>query len=97
VDGGGHGQADVDHVALEPSTFPLTQIGISVADPMNRRLIEGAARTRPTFLDTADLVRPELLKEVELLVIDHALALTCREITGHTLEVDHIVRPLWSR
>ena len=89
-------QPDVDHVALEPGVFRLTQIGISIADPLNRRLIEGAAAQlglTPTFLDAPDVVRPELLKEVELLVIDHALALSRREVAGHTLDVDHSIRP----
>jgi two-component system, sporulation sensor kinase C len=90
-------QVDVDHpVAFAQVGLPRAQIGINVANPVNRRLIEGVSAQlglTPTFLDATDLARPEMLNGVELLVVDETLALTCCEVIGQTLEVTDNVQP----
>ena len=83
-------------MALDQVNLPRAQIGISIVNPVHRRLIEETSAQlglTPTFLDATDLVRSELLNRVELLVVDEALALTCCEVIGQTLEVSDNVRP----
>jgi hypothetical protein len=65
--------------------FVRTQIGISISDPINRRLIEGVAAQLgliPIFLEEADLAQPERIKAVELLIADESRALRFRQAAG---------------
>jgi two-component system, sporulation sensor kinase C len=62
-----------------------TQIGISIANPTHRRLVEGASAQLgllPIFLEEADLAHPERIAEVELLIADEARALRFQQAAG---------------
>jgi two-component system sporulation sensor kinase C len=62
-----------------------TQIGISISDPINRRLVEGVAAQLgliPVYLDEAELAQPERIVGVELLIADEGRALRFRQAAG---------------
>ncbi len=70
---------------LSEAAFSRTQIGISIANPINRRLVEGVAAQLglvPLFLEEADLVQPERIVGVELLVADESRALRFLQALG---------------
>ena len=70
---------------IPETEFPRTQIGISIANPTHRRLVEGVSAQLgllPIFLDEADLADPERIAEVELLIADEALALRFQQAAG---------------
>ena len=55
--------------------FTRTQIGISISDPINRRLVEGVAAQLgllPLFLQEAELAIADRIAEVELLIADES-------------------------
>lgn len=63
---------------LLETAFPRTQIGISIANPTHRRLVEGVSAQLgllPIFLEEEDLAHPERIAGVELLIADEARAL----------------------
>jgi two-component system sporulation sensor kinase C len=65
--------------------FVRTQIGISIADPINRRLVEGVAAQLgllPIFLEEKDLGVVDRMAGVELLIADEARALRFRQAAG---------------
>ena len=70
---------------LPEAALPRTQIGISIADPINRRLVEGVAAQLgliPVFLSESELARPESISGVELLIADESRALRFRQAAG---------------
>jgi len=70
---------------LPETAFPRTQIGISIANPIHRRLVEGVSAQLgliPIFLDEADLAHPQRIAGVELLIADEALALRFQQAAG---------------
>jgi two-component system, sporulation sensor kinase C len=67
------------------AAFSRTQIGISIADPTNRRLVEGVSAQLglvPVLLDEADLAHPERIAGVELLIADESRALRFLQAAG---------------
>ena len=81
---------------LPETAFPRTQIGISIANPTHRRLVEGVSAhlgLLPIFLEEADLARPERIAEVELLIADEACALRFRQAAGLTEDPREGIRP----
>ena len=70
---------------LPESALLRTQIGISITDPINRRLVEGVSAQlglHPVFLEDADLARPECIAGVEMLIVDEARALKFLQAAG---------------
>jgi len=70
---------------LPETAFPRTQIGISIANPTHRRLVEGVSAQLgllPIFLEEADLAHPERIAEVEMLIADEAIALRFQQAAG---------------
>lgn len=70
---------------LSEKEFPRTQIGISIANPTHRRLVEGVSAQLgllPIFLEEGDLARPERIAGVELLIADEARALRFQQAAG---------------
>ncbi len=70
---------------LPETEFPRTQIGISIANPTHRRLVEGVSAQLgllPIFLEEADLAHPQRIAEVELLIADEARALRFQQAAG---------------
>ena len=70
---------------LPETKFPRTQIGISIANPTHRRLVEGVSAQlglMPLFLEEADLAHPERIAGVELLIADEARALRFQQAAG---------------
>jgi two-component system sporulation sensor kinase C len=70
---------------LPEAEFPRTQIGISIANPTHRRLVEGVSAQLgllPIFLEEADLAHPERIAQVELLIADEARALRFQQAAG---------------
>ncbi len=66
-----------------------TKIAISIADPTNRRLVEGVAvqlSLEPIFVDAQHLMEVELLASIALLVADEPIARHFRELET---QVDH--------
>jgi two-component system, sporulation sensor kinase C len=62
-----------------------TQIGISIANPTHRRLVEGVSAQLgllPIFLEEADLAHSERIAEVEMLIADEAIALRFQQAAG---------------
>lgn len=73
-----------------------TQIGISIGDPINRRLVEGVAVQLgliPIFLQEAELAQPERIAGVELLIADEARALRFRQAAGLPEDPREGIRP----
>jgi two-component system sporulation sensor kinase C len=76
--------------------FLRTQIGISIADPINRGLVEGVAAQLgliPVFLEEAELVQPERMQGVELLIADESRALRFRQAAGIPEDPREGIRP----
>lgn len=75
---------------LIDSDFPesallRTQIGICIADPLNRRLVEGVSAQLgllPLFLEDGDLTHPERIARVEMLIVDESSALRFAQAAG---------------
>ena len=70
---------------LPKSALLRTQIGISIVDPINRRLVEGVSAQLgldPVFLQDADLSHPERIAGVEMLIVDEARALRFLQAAG---------------
>jgi len=70
---------------LPETAFPRTQIGISIANPTHRRLVEGVSAQLgllPIFLEEADLAHPERIAEMEMLIADEAIALRFQQAAG---------------
>jgi two-component system, sporulation sensor kinase C len=62
-----------------------TNIGICIADRINRRLVEGVAAQLgldPLLLNESDLKKPDQILSVDMLVVDENLALSYREAAG---------------
>jgi PAS domain S-box-containing protein len=81
---------------LPESTFLRTQIGISIANPINRRLIEGVSLQLgllPVFLEEADLTHPERIAGVELLIADQSRALRFLQAAGLPEDPREGIRP----
>jgi two-component system sporulation sensor kinase C len=73
-----------------------TQIGISIADPVHRRLVEGVSAQLgllPIFLEKEDLGHPERIAGVELLIADESRALRFRQAAGLPLDPREGIRP----
>ena len=65
--------------------FVRTQIGISISNPINRRLVEGVSAQlglSPIFLEEADLALVDRMAGVELLIADESRALRFRHAAG---------------
>lgn len=88
-----------DHIAdggLPEAAFSRTQIGISIADSIHRRLVEGVSAQLglvPVFLDEADLSHPERIAGVELLIADESRALRFRQAAGLPADPRESIRP----
>lgn len=70
---------------LPETAFPRTQIGISIANPTHRRLVEGVSAQLgllPIFLEEKDLAHPERIAEMEMLIADEAIALRFQQAAG---------------
>jgi two-component system, sporulation sensor kinase C len=89
----GTGENTLQEKAAEPfmdsglaeTEFPRTQIGISIANPTHRRLVEGVSAQLgllPIFLEEADLAHSERIAEVEMLIADEAIALRFQQAAG---------------
>jgi hypothetical protein len=73
-----------------------TQIGISISNPINRRLVEGVAAQLgliPIFLDEAELGQPDRISGVELLIADESRALRFRQAAGLPEDPREGIRP----
>jgi two-component system, sporulation sensor kinase C len=76
--------------------FIRTQIGISIADPINRRLVEGVAAQLgllPIFLEEAELALVDRIAGVELLIADEPRALRFRQAAGLPEDPREGIRP----
>jgi hypothetical protein len=89
----GTGENTLQEKAAEPfmdsglaeTEFPRTQIGISIANPTHRRLVEGVSAqlgVLPSCLEEADLAHSERIAEVEMLIADEAIALRFQQAAG---------------
>jgi two-component system sporulation sensor kinase C len=81
---------------LPERVFPRTQIGISIANPIHRRLVEGISAQLgllPIVLEEADLAHPERISGVELLIADESLALRFRQAAGLPIDPREGIRP----
>ncbi len=81
---------------LTESALLRTQIGFSIADPINRRLVEGVSaqlRLHPVFLEDADLSDPECIAGVERLIVDEARALRFLQAAGLSEDPRVGIRP----
>ncbi len=78
------------------TALPRTQIGISIANPIHRRLIEGVSAQLgliPISLDEADLAHPERIAGVELLIADESHALRFQQAAGLSEDPKEGLRP----
>ena len=83
-------------VGLPEAAFSRTQIGISIADAVNRRLVEGVAAQLglvPIFLEEGDLAFPERIVGVELLIADESRALRFLQAAGLPESPREDIRP----
>jgi hypothetical protein len=81
---------------LPEATLSRTQIGICIADPIHRRLIEGVSAQLglvPIFLREADLADPSRIAGVELLIADEGDALRFRQAAGLPADPRDGMRP----
>lgn len=82
--------------SLPETTLLRTQIGISIADPISRRLVEGVSAQLglvPIFLDEADLAHPDRIAGVELLIADESRALRFLQAAGLSEDPREGIRP----
>ena len=85
-----------DDGGLSEAAFPRTQIGISIANPINRRLVEGVSAQLglvPVFLEEADLAHSKRIEGVELLIADEDRALRFRQARGLPDDPSADIRP----
>jgi PAS domain S-box-containing protein len=81
---------------LREAVFPRTQIGICIANPIHRRLVEGVSAQLgllPIFLEEVDLAHPERITGVELLIADESRALRFRQAAGLPVDPGEGIRP----
>ena len=73
-----------------------TQIGICIANPIHRRLVEGVSAQLgllPILLEEMDLAQPKRIAGVELLIADESCALRCRQAAGLPVDPGEGIRP----
>ena len=70
---------------LPEAALLRTQIGICIANPIHRRLVEGVSAQlglSSVFLEEADLAHPERIAGVEMLIADESQALRFQQAAG---------------
>lgn len=75
----------VSDSGIAEAEFSGTLIGITIANPTHRRLVEGISAQLglvPIFLEEADLAYPERVAGVEMLIADEAIALRFQQAAG---------------
>lgn len=81
---------------LPEEGVPRTQIGICIADPIHRLLVEGVSAQLgllPILLEEVDLAHPERIAGVELLIADESSALRFRQTAGLPVNPREGIRP----
>jgi two-component system, sporulation sensor kinase C len=81
---------------LPEAVLSRTEIGICIANPIHRRLVEGVSAQLgllPVFLEEAELAHPERIAGVELLIADEGCALRFRQATGIPADPGDGIRP----